>query len=257
MTFAPFPPGGGPPGVPTDWRHYPHQVSSKAPRHTGWTPRRKWIVSLSVWSSIAALWMLAGFVSGYGLYWAALMLGPTLLLVLSRCVGLDRVKPAFLTYLLGITPAIAFVAVDWRWPIGLVILVMIASYESALTSGTELKYATSNEIVPELAKHRARKVSLLLITVDAYGAGLDTLVFILAIVAVIRLGRLSVVLATIAIGLSFFVFLKTGSPSYFLGLGQTGFTGPADERWFFTFETLMMATALWGGTAYRTWTRIR
>jgi hypothetical protein len=209
---------------------------------------------LGVWLLITAFWLIVTAFSGYGAFWVPLLLAPVALVGLAHGVGLGRL-PRLVVYPLGCAPVFLFPAVDWKWPIGLLILAMIWGYEQVLDAVVDLRKAARKADDHPLALLRVQRITLIWVSFDALAAGLGTLFLLLAIVAVVRMGRLSVVLTFAAFVLSLAAFLFNGDPTLFLGWNQPDFEAVADVDWWFTFETLAGAMLLWGRAAYLVWAR--
>jgi hypothetical protein len=246
---GPPPFGDDVPSGPTDrgrwptWATYPADLR-RAPEPAGngdlQRVRRTWKISLAVWGLTAAFWLVAAAVAGYIVFWGVFLLGATLLLPAARWFGLDRI-PAPIVYIFACLPGFAFFAVKWNWPIALVILAMIFSYEMALETGGQLLAAKDRLRDQGKVVLRATRVSLILIAFDALAAGLDIVFFVLLLVAAVRLRPLSTVLATLVIALSFATFLAAGDPSFYWGLGEPGFHAPGDIYEWFTVWTFLGA----------------
>jgi hypothetical protein len=253
MTFPQSPPPG-PQRHVIDWSNYPYtkRLEPAATRISHY--RRQLVIGLCIWVPIAAFWLLAGVVSGYAAFWIPLMIGPFVLIWLAYKVGLgNRRLPAIVVYLLGSAPAIAFPAVQWKWFIGLLILAMIGSYEMVLAASVRLRKAAGESDDFERAMLRVERLTLILISVDAHSAGLDIFFLVLAIVAIVRMRRLSVSLTFLAFGISFVALLFNGDPASFSELSQLGFVTPDDATGWFTLETIAGGVVAWGRAFYSVW----
>lgn len=219
--------------------------------------RRRLIIGLCVWVPIALFWLLAA-VSAGATHLVVLILGPFLLVVLAYFRGLGTTSP-FLVYPLGFAPVLSFLmGVDWTWPIGLLIIVMIFAYEKVLEACAELGNANrKRDDDIGLAKLRIERLTLLWVSFDASAAGLDVVFLVVMIVAIIRMGRFSTVLALAAMAVSLVAFLDSGDPSAFAGLGQLSFASPEDIDYVFTLETFISGILAWGRTVWRGWRTLR
>jgi hypothetical protein len=252
--MPPQPPPHGFSRYPVDWSSYPYATRLEPAGVDDSYYRRRLIIRLCIWVPIATFWLLAGVVSGYGTFWVPLILGPFALVLLANKVGLGRYwwLPA-IVYPLGCAPVIAFPAIQWEWFIGLLILVMIASYEKVLEASVHLRRAAGKPDDFKRAMRHVERLTLIWISADAYSAGLDILSLVLAIVAIVRMRRLSVSLTFLAFAISFVALLATGDPSLFVGLGEPGFALPSDSDGWFALETIAGGVLAWGRAVYSVW----
>ncbi len=214
-------------------------------------PGRKLRIMLSVWLAATAFWLLVTVLAGAAVF-VVLLLGPVALAGLAYRYGIDRL-PAPVVYTLGCMPAIMFPAVQWHWPIGLLILVMIIAYEEVLTGIRTLRAQRGEWADEPLAVRRTMSISLIMITSDAYAARMDIVLVVLALVAVWRFTRVLVAVAFLGVALTAFTFLGTGEPALFSAIGGFRLTWSTDSDWLFTAETMAGAVYTWGGATWRLW----
>lgn len=215
--------------------------------------RRRFMIALAVWAPINAFWLAMGILSGAGVIVVPLLLGPFLLVLLASRFGVERL-PSWFAYLLGCTPAAVFPFVDWKWPAGLLILVMIFSYEQVLETLVHLRAARGAPTDVELATYHVHRISLVMVTVDAAAAGMDPLWLLIALVALVRMGRITVTLTLAIVVVSVVTFFVTGHPARFVGLGAPELALPSDVDDWFVVETLVLgALAGWGRAMVTVW----
>ncbi|MGQ0840792.1 hypothetical protein [Actinokineospora sp.] len=239
---------------PVDWSNYPYTTPLRPDVADIDGHRRKLVTGLWVWLPIAAFWLLVAVVSGYGIFWAPLILGPVALVVLAYRSGLGSL-PGPAVYLLGNAPVLAFPAVKWAWFIGLLILAMIWGYHRVLDACVALREAQGKPDDTARARLRVERITLIWVSVDAFAAGLDVVLLVVAIIAIVRFGRLSVLLAFVGFAISIVAFTVNGDPALWLGRGEPGFNGPGDIDGWFSLETLGGAVLAWGRTLYQVWLR--
>lgn len=214
--------------------------------------RRTLIFWICVWAPIVVFWLLSAIVSGAVLF-AAFVLAPVVLTRLSFTRGTEALR-APVVYVLGAAPALTFPVITWKWPIGILIIVMIFAYEKVLETILDLRVTQRLSADPDLALTRIRRISLVMISVDAYAAGVFALWLVLAIVAIVRLGRVTVALTVVGLLISAAAFVATGHPDQFIGIGLSIGVDPSDVDTWFAIETLFVgALPLWVRTLYNVW----
>jgi hypothetical protein len=214
-------------------------------------PSRTFQVALYVWLAATAFWLLATVLAGAALF-VVLLLGPLALAGLAYRYGIDRL-PAPVVYLLGCMPAVMFPVVEWRWPIGLLILVMIFAYEKVVEGIVHLRVDRGKWTDEPLAIRRAMSIGLILITADAYAAGMDIVLVLLALVAIWKLNRAMVVVAFLGVALTAYTFLSTGEPALFVAIDGFRVEWSTDSDWLFTAETMAGAVIAWGTAVWWVW----
>jgi hypothetical protein len=234
------------------------QVGDRMETATGPVPvdtsaaHRRLIIGLAVWIPIALFWVVAAATAGAA-FLIVLIAMPFVLVAITYMWGIGN-APRFVVYPLGLAPVLAFaMGVDWTWPIGLLIIVMIAAYEQVLTACALLRTAKHPADDIALASGRIERITLLWVSFDAFAAELDLMVMVVLLVAIVLLGRVSTVLALAAMTISLLAFLGSGNPSLFGAIGQWGLDLPADVDDMFAFEALSAGVAAWARTAWRLW----
>jgi hypothetical protein len=213
--------------------------------------RRKLTVALWVWLAASAFWLLATVLAG-ATFFVVLLLGPIILAGLAYRFGLDGL-PAPVVYLLGCLPAVTFPMIKWYWPIGLLLLAMIFAYEKVLEGIGELRLDRGDDVDEPLAVRRAMSIGLVLITADAYAAGMDHVLVLLSLVAIWRFTIVPAVLALLGVALTAFTFLSTGEPALFAALDGFRVELSTESDWLFTAETMAGALLAWGGALWWLW----
>jgi hypothetical protein len=214
-------------------------------------PGRTLRIALCVWLAATVFWLLATVLAGAAVF-VVLLLGPVALAGLAHRYGIDRL-PAPVVYLLGCTPAVLFPAIKWNWPIGLLILVMIIAYEQVLEGIVKLRIARGAWTDEPLAFRRAMSIGLIMITSDAYAAGMDIVLVVLALVAVWRFSVPWLGVAFLGVALTAFTFLGTGEPALFAAIDGFGVRWSTDSDWLFTAETMAGALTAWAGATWWRW----
>jgi hypothetical protein len=206
---------------------------------------------LSVWLAATAFWLLTTVLAGAA-FFVVLLLGPVALAGLAFRYGLDGL-PAPVVYLLGCTPAALFPFVQWHWPIGLLILVMIFAYEKVLEGISHLRAERGEWIDEQLVGRRAITISLVLITIDAQAVGMDVLLALIALVAAWKFTPAIVTVAFLGAALTAVTFLGTGEPALFAAIGGFQLQWSTDSDWLFAAETMAGLVLAWGGATWWVW----